>query len=139
MVTLYDVRPVDFGEELKEELKDVEEIEQPDWSHFVKTSSAKERPPEQEDWWYSRAAAILRKIYINGPLGVNSLRREFSDAKEKGSQPEYRQLASGKIIRSLLQQLEDADLLEMKEGRGRKITSEGRSFLDNIAHKTKKG
>ncbi len=28
---------------------------------FVKTGPNKDRPPMQEDWWYIRAAAVLRK------------------------------------------------------------------------------
>lgn len=137
MVTVYDVRPSDLIEATKERLKD--EIEQPKWSHFVKTSPAKERPPEQEDWWYTRAASILRKIYVDGPKGINSLRREYSDRRDRGHKPDHSRLGGGKIIRTICQQLEEAGFLEEEEGKGRKITPEAQSFLDNLAKNLKEG
>ncbi len=139
MVTVYDVRPNQLIQAVAEELKETEEIDQPDWSLFVKTSSAKERPPEQEDWWYMRCASLLRKVYIDGPVGVNRLRREYSDRKDMGHAPDHSRPASGKIIRVALQQLEDAGFIGKEKGEGRKVTSEGRSFLDNISKKVREG
>ncbi|MFP4115950.1 MAG: 30S ribosomal protein S19e [Candidatus Aenigmatarchaeota archaeon] len=139
MVTVYDVRPNQLIEAVAEELKQKEEVEQPDWSRFVKTSAAKERPPEREDWWYRRAASLLRKLYVKGPLGVNRLREEYSDRRDRGHKPDHSYPAGGKIIRVALQQLEEAGFLEKNEGEGRKITPEGRSFLDGIAENVKEG
>ena len=139
MVTVYDVRPNQLIEAVAEELKEEEEVEQPEWSQFVKTSSAKERPPQQDDWWYMRSASLLRKLYTKGPMGVNRLRREYSDRRDRGHKPDHSRPAGGKIIRKALQQLEDAGFIEKEEGEGRKITDEGRSFLDNIAKKVKEG
>lgn len=135
MVTVYDVRTNELIDAVKEELKD--KIEQPEWSDFVKTSPAKERPPQQDDWWYLRAAAILGKIYKKGSMGVNRLRREYGDRKDRGHKPDHSRPASGKIIRTILQQLEEIGFLEMEEGVGRKITPDGRSFMDDIARKVK--
>lgn len=138
MVTVYDVNANDFVEKLKEVLKD-KDIEQPEWSYGVKTSAGSERPPQQMDWWYSRAAAILRKIYTKGPLGVNTLRREFSTRKNRGHKPEKTYPASGKIIRTILMQLEELGYITKEDGEGRKITAKGQSFLDNLAHEIKEG
>jgi len=139
MVTVYDVRADELIEVVKEELEDMEEVEQPEWSQFVKTSAAKERPPEQEDWWYRRAASLLRKIYMKGPVGVNRLRREYSDRRDRDSAPDHSRPAGGKIIRVALQQLEDAGLVEKEESEGRKMTSEGQSFLDDLSKQVKEG
>jgi len=57
-------------EKLSEELKKNENIKPPDWSKFVKTGVSVERPPLQRDWWFLRSAAILRKVYLDGPVGV---------------------------------------------------------------------
>ena len=57
---------------LSEELRKLKELTPPEWSHFVKTGTQKERPPEQPDWWYSRAASLLRRIYIDSPVGAVS-------------------------------------------------------------------
>ena len=62
---------------LSEELKKNENIKPPEWSKFVKTGVSSERPPLQEDWWFLRSAAVLRKIYLNGPVGVQRLRTAF--------------------------------------------------------------
>ncbi|MFB6088697.1 MAG: 30S ribosomal protein S19e [Candidatus Aenigmatarchaeota archaeon] len=133
MTTPYDVKAEDLIEKLKEELKDMEEIEMPEKYNFVKTGAGKERPPTQEDWWFIRAAAMLRKVYIEGPIGVSKLRREYGTRKDRGHKPSKTYPAGGSIIRKILQQLEDAGLIE-KEDDGRIVTSEGQSFLDNLSH-----
>ncbi len=139
MVTVYDVYPYDLIEKVAERLKE-KGIEMPEWAKFVKTGSGRERPPEQDNWWQIRAAAILRQVYINGPVGVSRLRTKYGNRKNKGHSPEKHYKASGKIIRTILQQLEKAGLVkqvEIKRGnviyKGRVVTDEGRSFLDKIA------
>jgi small subunit ribosomal protein S19e len=118
---------------VSKQLKEIKEITPPEWSNFVKTSSARERPPVQKDWWYARAASILRKVYILGPIGVNKLRKKYGGKKNRGHKPEISKLGSGKIIRTILQQLESAGLLEKtnKESHfGRILTPKGKSLLD---------
>ncbi|MFB6115557.1 MAG: 40S ribosomal protein S19, partial [Candidatus Nanohalobium sp.] len=44
--------------------------------------------------------------------------------------PEHHTKASGKVIRTALQNLEEAGYLETEEGEGRKLTDKGKSFLD---------
>ena len=121
MVTVFDVEPNAFIEELKEELKKFPEIKPPEWAKFVKTGSFKERPPVQEDWWYIRAAAILRYIYVYGkPIGVERLRRKYGGAKRHMHKPGKKAKASGKIIRTILQQLEKAGFVtKVLEGKGK--------------------
>jgi len=130
-----DIKPSEFIEKAAEELKKM--IEQPEWSMFVKTGIAKSRPPEKQDWYYARAAAVLRKVYIaNGPIGVSKLRTKFGSKKRRGTKPEKFFKASGKIIRSILQQLEKNKLIEQKAigfHKGRIITKEGRKLVDGIA------
>jgi small subunit ribosomal protein S19e len=139
MVTVYDVKPGDLIEEVAKELKEKELVKAPEWSPFVKTGSHKDRPPTQEDWYYLRCAAILRKLYKKGPLGVGTLRILYGGRKNKGHKTEHFRKAGGKIIRSALQQLENAELVRTAEKRkGRKLTSKGISFLDNIALKISK-
>jgi small subunit ribosomal protein S19e len=128
MVTVYDVKAEPLIMEVAEELED--EFEAPDWSNLVKTGVDRERPPEQDNWYHIRSAAILRKIYTDGPLGVSKLRTIYGKRKSNGHAPEHSGKASGKVIRTALQNLEEAGLVETKEGEGRKITEKGQSFLD---------
>ena len=137
MVTAREVAADKLIEKLKEELKKIKEISPPDWSKFVKSGVHKERYPEQEDFWYIRAASILRRIYLDGPIGTERLRTYYGGRKRRGHKPAHFRKASGNIIRKILQQLEKAGLVE-KTKKGRKITNKGQSLLDRIAFEAKK-
>jgi small subunit ribosomal protein S19e len=116
-------------------LKQLPEFEMPEWAEFVKTGAGKERPPARDDWWYVRAASILRKIYLKKIIGTERLRGEYSKKRNMGTKPERIFRGSGKIIRTILQQAERAGLVEkLIEGkRGRRLTEKGREFLKNVA------
>ena len=132
-MTVYDIEPGEYNKKLAEALKQFPEFEVPIWAHFVKTGSAKVRPP-QEEFWHIRAASILRQIYIRGVVGVGRLKTRYGSNMKRGSKPEEFRKASGKIIRVILQQAEKAGLLEkstMKK-KGRKLTSKGVKFLESI-------
>lgn len=133
MTTVYDVKAEPLIQEAAKELE--EEFEAPEWTDYAKTGVHKERPPEQDNWYHIRSAAILRRIYMNGPLGVSRLRTIYGGRKNHGHGPEHHEEASGKVIRTALQNLEEAGLLEEEEGEGRVITEKGKSFLDNKADK----
>jgi small subunit ribosomal protein S19e len=120
-------------EKTAEALKKVPEIQPPKWSEFVKTGTNRERPPVNQDWWYVRAASMLKKISRLGPVGVNKLRKKYGGKKNRGHKPEKRFDASGNIIRKILQQLEKAGLIEQTSKgahKGRILTAKGKSFLD---------
>jgi small subunit ribosomal protein S19e len=136
MTSVKNVEPAKFIERLKEELKKIEEIKEPLWVRFVKSGAHRQRPPEQKDFWYVRAASILRRIYLNGPVGIERLRTYYGGRRSFGH-PKHFAKASGKIIRTILKQLEKVGFVE-KEKRGRKITIKGKKFLDKIASEVKK-
>jgi small subunit ribosomal protein S19e len=132
-----EVEPAKLVERLKEELKKMEEIKPPEWSRFVKSGVHKQRPPEQPDFWYLRAASILRRIYVDGPVGVERLRSYYGGARKRGYFPRHFRKGSGAIIRKILQQLEKAGLVE-KTAKGRKIKPAGQRLLDRIAREMRK-
>lgn len=135
MATLYDVPAEALIEAIAEDLSD--RLERPDWATFVKTGPGRELAPKQDDFWETRAASLLRKVAIEEPIGVDRLSTEYGSAKAGTNRyrvaPRRRSDASEKIIRTILQQLEEEGLVESAEGRGRVITSEGRSLLDTTA------
>ncbi len=107
-------------------------INMPEWAKFVKTGVNRQRPPVSEDWWFVRAAAILRTVENRGPVGVAKLRTKYGGKKNNGMAPEHFRRASGKIIRVILQQLETAKLIKQDTAggyKGRVITNEGKSLL----------
>lgn len=128
-----EVEPEKLIQLLKEELKKINEIKPPDWSRFVKTGVHKERPPVQPDWWYIRSASILRRIYLNGPVGVSRLRTVYGGKKNRGHKPEHFFKGSGSIIRKILQQLEAAGFIKKVDRKGRAITEKGRKLLEDLA------
>jgi small subunit ribosomal protein S19e len=135
MVTLYDVPADDLIEAVAAELED--RIEQPAWVSYVKSGPSRELPPQQDDFWYVRAASLLRKLAMDGPKGIDRLSTEYG-GKARGT-TRYRvskadsATGSKKIIRTVLQQLEEEGLVTTVKGEGRRITPEGQSFLDSVA------
>lgn len=134
MTTALDVPANPLIEKLATDLSEVDEVEPPEWAPFAKTGVHKERPPERDDWWYVRAASLLRKVYKNGPVGVARLRREYSGNRDRGVGPNHARKGSGSVIRNGLQQLEAAGYVETVKGEGRRLTPEGESFADDAAH-----
>lgn len=124
---------------LSKELKIM--IKKPEWAEFVKTGVFKERPPVDSDWWYMRAASMLLKIHKLGPVGVSKLKTKYGGRKNMGVAPEHFFKGSGKIIRTILQQLEVAGLLKQdKKGlhKGRVLTGKAVSLIAGVSRKLEK-
>jgi small subunit ribosomal protein S19e len=99
---------------------------------MVKTSSTAQRQPENPEWWYTRAASILRKIYLHEPIGTQHLRADYGGRTGKRVSREHVRKGAGTNIRKIMQQLEAAGLIE-KTQKGRTVTKEGRKTLDRLA------
>ncbi|MFW9996562.1 MAG: 30S ribosomal protein S19e [Candidatus Odinarchaeota archaeon] len=124
-----------FIQRLAEHFQKEGMLKAPEWSSYVKTSHARENRPIQDDWYYIRAASIIRKVYMRGPIGVSRLRKPYGGKKNLGSKPNAFRLASGSVIRRILQQLEKAQLIEKSPtGNGRRISPKGHSFLDKFSN-----
>ncbi|MDP6869756.1 MAG: 30S ribosomal protein S19e [Candidatus Poseidoniaceae archaeon] len=147
MTTSYDVPADLLNPALADMLANVDEISRPDWADFVKTGVHREKPPTQDNWWEIRCAAILRKVARKGPIGVSALAQLYGGKKDNGSNPYTPVMGSRHIIRTALQQLTEAGLLQMKETKtvqsvdgdqklyaGRSITAAGQKLLDEVAH-----
>ena len=138
MVTAYDVPAKDLIDAIAKKLQEDQTMAPPEWSPFVCTGLHRENPPEDLNWWYTRCASILRKIYIHHSIGVEHLRTEYGGKQDKGSKPNKAKGGSGAIIRNSLQRLEKAGYVTKMRGRGRSLTSKGQSFLDNTANEIMK-
>ena len=138
LTTVYDVPADVLIERLTEYIKgNIREVTPPEWAAYVKTGSHVERPPQDPDWWYVRSASMLRKLYINGPIGVSRLRKEYGGRKRRGVKPAHFRRAGGAIIRHILQQLEATGLVAKEDRKGRAISPKGRSLLDAMAAQIK--
>ena len=139
MPTPYDVPANLLIQRLAQYLKDeVDQIRPPTWASVVKTSSHAQRTPQDADWWFTRCASVLRKIYLKGPLGIQRLRAEYGGRKDRGVRPEHARKGGGAIVRKALQQLEEAKLAKPSGNQGRIVTKQGRSLLDRLSTEVKK-
>ncbi|MCH8996365.1 MAG: 30S ribosomal protein S19e [Nitrososphaerota archaeon] len=132
MAKVYDV-PADL---LINKLADIlknEDIPAPSWTPFVKTGSHAEKPPQKPDWWHTRCASILRKVYLNGPLGINDLRKMYGGGKAVGYGNRDHRPAGGGIIRTAIQGLEKLGYVEKVAGKGRVVSKNGMKKLDRLA------
>lgn len=121
-------------------LKDIPEFQAPEWISFVKSGTSRKRPIEDPDFWYKRSASVLRQIQKKGVVGVSRLRTKYGSKKNRGMQPETFKRASGKILRTILQQADSAGLTEiaqdvkgMRSRRpGRQLTPKGKELLGGL-------
>lgn len=140
MTNVYEMNAQEYNLKLAEALKQIPEFEVPEWIKIVKSGPAKERPIDDENFWYKRAASILRQIYKKEIVGVSRLRTKYGSKKNRGFKPEEFRRAGGKIIRTILQQSDKAGFTEIAKvikgvrGKkpGRQLTQKGKEFLEGI-------
>ncbi|MCK5149730.1 40S ribosomal protein S19 [Candidatus Pacearchaeota archaeon] len=137
---VYELNAQEYNLKLAEALKQIPEFKKPEWSEFVKSGVAKERPIDDVDFWHKRAASILRQIYKKKIVGVNRLKTKYGSKQNRGFKPEIFRKASGKIIRTILQQADSAGITEIAEDvkgvrsrkPGRQLTQKGKEILEEI-------
>ncbi len=134
MTTVYDVPPEPLIQNVATKLREMPECAQPDWALFVKTGIHKERPPTQEEWWHVRLGAVMRKVYVHGPIGIERVSSMFGGKADRGVKPNKAKKGSRSITRHAFQQLEGAGLIEKAGIRGRKLTGAGMKLMDSAAH-----
>lgn len=136
MATFYDVPADALIDALADRLAD--QLEAPEWASVAKAGAHQELPPEDDRFWERRAASILRKVGTDGPVGVGALRTEYGGSKEGtqryGVAPASHARGSGKIIRTILQQLESEGLVDEVGSEGRAVTSDGHQLLNEVAN-----
>jgi len=139
LVTPNDVPASKFIQKLAKYLKEnVDEVQPPAWASVAKTGSHVENQPQNPNWWYTRSASILRKVYIHGPIGIEKLRADYGGRKNFGVKPEHAVKAGGNSIRKILQQLEAAGLIQTASPQGRKMAPKGRKLLQEVAEDLQK-
>ena len=129
---VFDVPTQDLIESIAKDLKEKKGIEKPGFTAYVKTGAGKERAPLNPDWYYSRMSSILYRTFKDGPIGTGSLRTYYGNKKNRGVKPHRFTKASGKVIRTALQNLESLGYIS-KEKKGRVISGKGYSYLTKIA------
>ncbi len=134
LTTPHDVPASKFIERLAKYIKEnVEEIQPPTWAAVAKTGSHVEKQPQNPDWWYTRSASVLRKVYIHGPIGLERLRSDYGGRKGFSVKPNHASKSGGSNIRKILQQLETAGLVQTTRPAGRRMTPKGRKMMQEVS------
>jgi small subunit ribosomal protein S19e len=130
MVNFKDIPPELLIKELSNKLS--KEIQEPKWVKEVKTGLHKERGPNEANWYSIRAAALLRKVAINSPIGIERLASEYGGKVDRGSKAHHAGKGSRKVLRAALQDLEKMGYI-LKNKNGRSISSAGTKMLNAAA------
>jgi small subunit ribosomal protein S19e len=133
MATAFDVPADKLIPKLAEELKKIETIAPPDWVPFVKTGRHREKSPVDRNWWQTRVAAVLRKVYVEGPIGTTRLAARYGGKADRGSRPNKAVRGSRSISRVTVQQLEKSQLIQKQKDGGRVVSAKGRKMIDNLS------
>jgi len=138
-MSIYDTDARVVIDNLAKDLKEI--IKQPEWTPYVKTGNHKQRVPADKDWFFTRAAAILRTVALKGPIGVSKLRTKYGGRKNNGYKPEHFVKGSGSVVRHALQELDKAGFTVQSEKgvhKGRIATPKGMKLLAKAGFKDSK-
>jgi len=128
-----DVNPHEFVKAYAAHLKRSGKLDVPQWVDIVKTGAYKELAPYDADWYYIRAAAVARHIYLRKGVGVGALKKLHGGRINRGTRPSHHADSSGSVARKVLQSLEKIGVLEKDPNGGRRITRDGQRDLDRIS------
>ncbi|MGI0078398.1 MAG: 30S ribosomal protein S19e [Nitrososphaerales archaeon] len=130
MTTVYDVPQQVLIKKIADHLRHVSQVSPPQWAAYAKTGSHAQRQPADRDWWYTRCASLLRKIYLHGPIGLTQLESDYGGRKEIGYFLGHHRDAGGSAVRKAIQQLESAGFIVKQGKKGRVLTGKAVSLLD---------
>lgn len=136
MVNVKEVPPELLMKQLAEEFKK-SKLEVPEWTDYLKAGIHKEKSWDDPDWFYTRLASTLRKVYVKGPIGIARLSEEYGGRVDNGSQGYHPGRGSRYIVRQMLQTLEKLGYVK-KDKKGRSIAPGGASILDKASKEAMK-
>jgi len=128
-----DISADSFIDAYASHLKRSGKLEVPVWVDLVKTGSYKELAPYDPDWYYVRAAAVARHIYLRKHVGIGSLTKLHGGRHRRGNRPSHHAESSASVQRKVCQSLEKIGVLEKAPDGGRRISQDGQRDLDRIA------
>ncbi|MCL4336983.1 MAG: 30S ribosomal protein S19e [Candidatus Thermoplasmatota archaeon] len=136
MVNVKEVPPELLMKQLAEEFKK-KNLEVPEWTDYLKAGIHREKSWNDPDWFYTRLASTLRKVYVKGPIGISRLSEDYGGRVDRGSQRYHPGKGSRYIVRQMLQTLEKLGYVK-KDKKGRSISPEGASILDKASKEAMK-
>jgi small subunit ribosomal protein S19e len=137
MANLYEVDASAFINKAAEKLKTAN-VSKPAYIDYAKSGAGKERAPASKDFWYVRCASVLRQVYLNGPIGISTLRTRYGNRKRHTVTRHHHYRAGGSLIKDAFDALEKLGYIK-KAKVGRVITPAGKAFADKISNEILKG
>jgi len=137
--TMKDVSANKWVRAMASHLKQTGKLFVPTCAEFVKQSHGNQRAPQNPDWYFYRAAAVLRRIYQRPGTGYGGLSKPFGMKKNNGSRPEKFVRAAKGMLHWVCKSLEGMKLIGKGKKSGRVITKEGKRKCDAIAFNVKIG
>ena len=137
MANLYEVDAGAFIAKAAEKLK-AANVKKPGYVDYVKTGAGRERVPASEDFYFARCASVLRQVYLNGPIGISTLRTRYGNRKRHTVTKHHHKRAGGSVIKDAFDSLEKLGYVK-KAKVGRVITPAGKAFADKISNEIIKG
>eukprot|EP00003_Mantamonas_plastica_P008244 TRINITY_DN1716_c0_g2_i2.p2 TRINITY_DN1716_c0_g2~~TRINITY_DN1716_c0_g2_i2.p2 ORF type:complete len:158 (+),score=42.33 TRINITY_DN1716_c0_g2_i2:78-551(+) len=131
--TVKDVPAIDFIRAYAKHLKRQGKLELPKNVEIIKTACFKELGPQDESWFFIRAASIARQVYIRPGIGMGHLKRHYGGSVNRGYRPSHHGDAATGNIRKALQGLSDLGIVVDGDKGGRYISEKGRTDLDRVA------
>ncbi|KAF8194174.1 hypothetical protein BJ912DRAFT_1021445 [Pholiota molesta] len=120
-----DVSADEFINAYASHLKRSGKLEVPAWVDLL--------APYDPDWYYVRAAAVARHIYLRKDVGIGALTKLHGGRNRRGNRPSHHADASASVQRKICQSLEKIGVLEQTGNGGRRISQDGQRDLDRIA------
>lgn len=105
MENVYRVKAVPLVAAIKETLKNISSIELPKDHDLIKTSHGKQYSPEDQYWFYTRMASIVRAAMRKGSVSLKGLTRKYACRKNVGVRPSRYSIGSEFVIQSAIEQL----------------------------------
>lgn len=135
-----DVDPQKFIQVLAENFKASGKYTVPSYVEYIKTGFQRQLAPQDPDWFYTRMAAVARRVYIRPGVGVGALRKVFGTANYRLHVTfSHNSLAAGGNIRKALSLLQEAGLVEETKEGGRRVTPAGQKEFDLVAQSILEG
>eukprot|EP00768_Dysnectes_brevis_P000457 gnl/Dysnectes_brevis/109_a130_11433.p1 GENE.gnl/Dysnectes_brevis/109_a130_11433~~gnl/Dysnectes_brevis/109_a130_11433.p1 ORF type:complete len:144 (+),score=31.29 gnl/Dysnectes_brevis/109_a130_11433:33-464(+) len=133
-VCLKDVPAELFVDAFAAQLKSEGAFKQPAYTEYAKTGACRDRVPESDDWYFVRAAAVLRRLYVRRNVGVGAFTKVFGTAYTTKCAPQHFKRSSSKVIRNILQQYEALGYVtQPRNGSGRVMTRKGQKIVDQFS------
>jgi small subunit ribosomal protein S19e len=141
-IPIFEVCPHALNRVLAEHIKTSEILTIPKEVDIIKTGHGKEMPPADSDWYYKRAASIIRKLCINTigeykwGVGIPTFASRYGCRKNRGSRPSKMVNGATGHVRKIMHDFERCNWV-IKVEKGRKLTEEALNVIGQLIEKVK--